>query len=674
MTLLDIGETASTIKLSSLTAGDGKLTQYVTATADSAIITSTTAIFATDDVGKRIKVAGAGADGGDLFTTVASVQSATQVTLATSAATSTNTRGAILGTDCGPALQTALDTVFALRGGTILIDALFYWETPVLCDFGTTDGISLTLKGAGWSTGLLVAGDASKDMLTLQNNPRLLISEVNFAGTPLGQNDCRKLLRLESCEYILERSGFFGLSVIGPAEAGIVYARRCRTRHFDNEFGGCAASSGAVTHVVDIDGFALIDIARDRFIDYSRFQGAYLSKTPLGFCFSWIKVGSPDQATASVNAGSVLRVRDCQFDEGHFQAVRIAPRPDSGIRIPQAHFSGNRVNNTLLTGGNAFYFAAIDQLIIEQTSIGWANTPHFGMVIANCGDVMIDGAYITDGAPVSPFTGKADGLSVTNVRSLILKNATAFRRRVFESVGNVQEIVNGIGGVAPFSKRGRVEDADFVALTGVAPPAGTIAYDEGNKKLYVKDRDLGWLATPALTASTDKVFFLNNGTPTRGTLTGADTYEKTSGPLAFDTTANLTSIFTGGFRIALTIIAGDDVAFGPQDPSGAPLNNSNDYIVRVLRGRGLLYWGVPGENDPGQTLGWGSFSYTLGDLIELIYDPSAAASQQMIVKTAGNVRATHTAPAGLTPTTRHRFSSSLANVGAKFQLVDYAPL
>ncbi len=649
------------ISLSSLTPADGKLVPFVTTQAGSPIIESPTDIFASDDVGKRIKIASAGNASADLFATIAGYQSATRVTLNTNAATATSTRGALLGTDCGAALQSALDTAFATDGGTILIDALFYWETPVLRDFGTTDGKSLTIKGTGWGSGLLIAGDATKDMLTIQNCPKLVIRETNFAGCPMAANDCRSLLNLQSSEYILERNGFFGVSVAGPSLAGVVYARRCRSRHFDNEFGGCIASSGINTSVVDIDNFAFVDIARDRFIDYGWFQGALLSKTGLGFCLSWIRVQNPIAATVGVNQGSVVRITDCNFDEGHFLGVLVGPTLDR--RIPQVHLSGNRANNTLLSGGCAFQFERIDNLVIEQVAIGWANTPHTGIGLYDCGVVLIDGAVVTTGAP-GASTGSADGLIATGVRSLTLKNAQAFRRRQFTNVANVQEIINGVGGVAPFSKRGRVTDADFIRLTGSIPGANTLAYDEANRKLYIKDSTLGWVASQAMDISTDPTFFLNNGTPTTGTLTSPDTYAKTSGEAGWNTTAYLKDLFTGGFRMAVRVLAGSDMVLGAQSPTSPIPAGPTGYYACIGFGGGNILWGTGSDY-------WSNYPYAFGDLVELIYDPSAPAAAQMKLVIAGIQKATHAVPAGLSTSTQHRFSSAVYSVGSKFQLVDY---
>lgn len=57
-------------------------------------LSSATAAFTANDVGRKVIVSGAGADGADLWTTIAAVTTATQVTLGAAAATSIS--GAVL--------------------------------------------------------------------------------------------------------------------------------------------------------------------------------------------------------------------------------------------------------------------------------------------------------------------------------------------------------------------------------------------------------------------------------------------------------------------------------------------------------------------------------------------------------------------------------------------------
>lgn len=661
------GLPALIVRLSDFAVADAKLVPFVTATAGSPVINTPVGIFTATDVGKRIKVAGVGPAAADLFTTIASYQSATRITLATAATTASNSRGALLGTDCGAGLQAAIARITAARGGTLLIDGVFYLETPVTQNFGTTDGISLTMQGLGWGTGFLIAGNDTKDMISFQNSPRLVIREVNFAGCPMALNDCRRVLNLTSSEFIIERNGFFGVSVAGPDAAAVVYARGCRVRMYDNEYGGCVASSGVGTSVVDIDDWFFVDIARERALDYGRYQGAYLSKTGLYFCFAWLVVRTPHGVGASVNAGSVLRIADCNYDEGHYRGLLISPSLDS--RIAQAHLSGIRVNNSLLDGGIGVAIERVDNCIIEQLSIGWANTPHTGLYLNNCGVVSVDGAFVTDGAFPIPYTGMADELVAQNVRSLTLKNAQAFKRRTFTSVGAVQEIIDGVGGVTPFSKQGRITDADFKT-----PPAiGTVGFDAINNKIYVRTAS-GWLATTALTTSTDSTFVLNNVTPTTGAVTNSSRYSKTAGGTAWgNATANLIQTTGGSFRMRVSFpsaATANFVRLGMVPASFGAGNGAgqNDFRLGVLQDAGVNIWVIHNSE-----LSNGPYPYTAGQEVQLEYN-LATNKYRLLIGGVEKVAAT-TAPADVAPAvSEHRFTSTLYNVGSSFDLLEYGPL
>lgn len=90
--------------------GDGKLVADVATTSGSAVITSATAGWTTGDVGKPIMINGGRAVNDiALITTIASRQSATQVTLATPALATNSGLAAIWGTDDTAKIQQAID-------------------------------------------------------------------------------------------------------------------------------------------------------------------------------------------------------------------------------------------------------------------------------------------------------------------------------------------------------------------------------------------------------------------------------------------------------------------------------------------------------------------------------------------------------------------------------------
>ena len=94
--------------------GDGKVVTDGVISSSSAVLTSATANFTSADVGKAVMVKGAGNSvATSLVTTIASVKSATQVTLNATATTSVASGGTVLwGTDDTAAIQAAINAAF----------------------------------------------------------------------------------------------------------------------------------------------------------------------------------------------------------------------------------------------------------------------------------------------------------------------------------------------------------------------------------------------------------------------------------------------------------------------------------------------------------------------------------------------------------------------------------
>jgi hypothetical protein len=159
--------------------GDGKVVADGAMGSGSAILTSATAAFVAGDVGKAILVKGAGAAGvTTLVTTIASRQSATQVTLSAANASggAVSSKLVMWATDDTVAIQAAIDAAHAyglLHGAaTVLFPAptgRFYGVAGALVSGGTTKGnaqltlpivvttsakVTLTLLGAGDAAGV----------------------------------------------------------------------------------------------------------------------------------------------------------------------------------------------------------------------------------------------------------------------------------------------------------------------------------------------------------------------------------------------------------------------------------------------------------------------------------------------------------------------------------------
>lgn len=129
--------------------GDGKIALDASIGNGSAVVNSATANFSQADVGKPLMFKGAGASGvTTLVTTIASVQSATQVTLNATAGTAVASAGMILwGTDDTAAIQAAVNAAFtygqAHGSATIWIPPAagsFYAVAGPLVTGGTTLG------------------------------------------------------------------------------------------------------------------------------------------------------------------------------------------------------------------------------------------------------------------------------------------------------------------------------------------------------------------------------------------------------------------------------------------------------------------------------------------------------------------------------------------------------
>jgi len=82
-------------------------------------LTTTGSVFTAADVGKSIRVFGAGAAGADLLTTIDGYTSSTSVSIATNASTTISAKQIEWGNDDTQEIQSAIDAAFAANGGTV---------------------------------------------------------------------------------------------------------------------------------------------------------------------------------------------------------------------------------------------------------------------------------------------------------------------------------------------------------------------------------------------------------------------------------------------------------------------------------------------------------------------------------------------------------------------------
>jgi hypothetical protein len=120
----------------------------------SAILTSASNPFVSGDVGKKIAVAGAGAAGVILYTTILSFQNAGQVTLnaVNASGGAISGKNAEWGTDNTTAIQSAINAAVAAGGGTVYIPVGTYMTAEL--DL-TEIAVGLTILGEGTSSSVL---------------------------------------------------------------------------------------------------------------------------------------------------------------------------------------------------------------------------------------------------------------------------------------------------------------------------------------------------------------------------------------------------------------------------------------------------------------------------------------------------------------------------------------
>jgi hypothetical protein len=141
--------------------GDAVMLSDAVMSSSSAVLTSATAAFTAADVGKKIGVAGAGAAGANLVTTIAGYTSATSITLSVAASTAVNGVNYGYGTDNTTAFVNAVAAITEhspplLGGGVIYVPAGLYLISAALN--WMKDGLAVLGDGFN-STGLLQITD-----------------------------------------------------------------------------------------------------------------------------------------------------------------------------------------------------------------------------------------------------------------------------------------------------------------------------------------------------------------------------------------------------------------------------------------------------------------------------------------------------------------------------------
>ncbi len=437
-------------------------------TASTDVLTSASAPFASGDVGKSIVVAGAGASGAKLRTTIASFVSSTEVTLSSAAAGTVTAAGTVFGTDCSAAFQAALDAIRDALGGTLLVDGRFFLTSPVSTAAIGGDRASSgpRLVGSGMDSAIWIGTADGTDALSITSGGLELIG-LRFIGVPEATRDARRVLNLDGVSASIKGCTFLGLM----AQDAIVYASNSYLNTSACMFGGCfvaATSAGYANSVIENKSWGEYRDEFSNFIDYGYFDELTYSKGGFGSTLGWIRADTPLEGAGGVRRDGVFSLRGTRLDEGALHG--IIAKPTTGT-IAHVRLAGLRQNVNSAQSGRGVHCQKVQSVIMEECWQGLSSTPALVGHFQDCGTVLIDSLKLSD---------SVNRLSATNVTSLTLKDTTGVTSFAFTNV-NFHPVTSRYADVS-LVKNGAIADSDFIA-----PPAqGTLAFDRTNNRLYIK--------------------------------------------------------------------------------------------------------------------------------------------------------------------------------------------
>ena len=313
--------------------GDGLLINDATMAASSAVCTSATALWTSAHVGKPIVVATAGAGGTDLHTTILSYQSAGQVTLAASCNSSgVGPVGAIWGTDNGPALQTALDTLATTGGGKLVVGQgnFCVFTGASHADYGIDNRPNISIEGMDTESLFYVAVGSGHNMLNVGNLGQCTISHLGFVGCPLANSDAANTLIINSTQIATIRDCLFlGIatgSLSGDANnLGVISHTSTDLRLLNCQFRGCLGANGKGSSVVN--GFTVfgLEVNGCAFFDWGWLNGIQHTNYR-GESQAWVQAHSYQTPLDNANAANTLRFINSRFDEYANRAINLRRR------------------------------------------------------------------------------------------------------------------------------------------------------------------------------------------------------------------------------------------------------------------------------------------------------------------------------------------------------------
>lgn len=458
---------------------DGQVMAKANMALNSAVLTltdTTQGSFPTTIVGKPIVVGAAGhaTDGTPLRTTVASRQSATQVTLNATALAAVSNTGVMFGTDNSLAIIAALAAIDVRGGATLTIPAGDYYVGAMAYRIFTSNS-TVRIQGEGSASRILVGAPKTSPLLNIQNLDHLVLEHLTFVGCPGALDDAQRALHVQGVYMTrLVNTHFYGVACKSDAAAAVVFCLGGQIRFQGSSFRGCGGRSNGGVVVVQrlAGGAAFVDT---EFFDYGTLRGIAHAK---GSGKAWIAVVSTAAATATNSlAQGQVRIENCIMDEGVLNGLYVDPDPTTD-RVDAVYVSGMRINNSSIgggAGGGGLWLKNVRSVIVEQSWFGYASVQTDAIVMDACDAMVLRAVRAVD---------SSNRITVQNppAGSSLLVEDCAYTTLVAPAPCSTNIRKQGHGAVAVKTKAGTVSDADF----DVAPPNGTLALDESTSKLSVR--------------------------------------------------------------------------------------------------------------------------------------------------------------------------------------------
>jgi hypothetical protein len=368
--------------------GDADYVLDLVTTSGSPVVTSATANWPIDCVGKPIAIANGLGNGVKLRTTILSRQSSTQITLATNCTrTNANTAsGAVYGTDFGPILQDALDQLDSRHGGVVrFTPGRRFLFTPVAKVFGSANHVEIDGQGSSFCLSV----PQGEDGLVLTNSDILTLRNIAFIGCQNEIEDAHRCISVSAIKKVnLFNLDCHALASCLLADGAVIDVSQTLLRMRDCNVSGCTASANLDTGVVLLRAMLGTKVENLTMLDWSNFGGSILTKTGVSSPIAWVKVSEPGQGspTSAPMRYGPFTFDSCYFDEAAVNAILVQ---SSDVKFRSVCVRDCRVNVTNLGTGSGLRIEDAELVEIVDTSIGYTANAVPGIRILDCGTAIL---------------------------------------------------------------------------------------------------------------------------------------------------------------------------------------------------------------------------------------------------------------------------------------------